>query len=340
MSCEKSTHKENQIVDNATDLQYVEYITWKETKENIELNYRGNIDKISKKKLPFSKVILLSSSAVGYIESIDALEQVQGIYDKNWFYSPILHRYIEENKIIDLGISASPDIEKIIKLKPDAIITYTQPEKAKIFKLLENQGIKIIYIDEYREKNALAKAEYIKLYGKLFGKEYKADSLFTVIDDNYKKLKKSVENTNYRPSVFTNVMRGDIWYMSGGKSFMSKYIADAGANFIWKNDENYGTINLSFEQVYKKAKDADFWINTLDFTTMENLGKSYKNNYLFEAYKRGNVYNFTKKINSNGANDYFETGTVRVDWVLSDLIKIFHPEKSKNNQFYFYQKLK
>lgn len=42
--------------------------------------------------------------------------------------------------------------------------------------------------------------------------------------------------------------------------------------------------------------------------------------------RRGRVYNCDKRTNAAGGNDYWESGVVRPDAVLHDLIVIFHPE--------------
>lgn len=339
LGCKKTTQNTDFKTESKINpLTYAKAISWEKDENSLKIIQNKHTQSIAKSKIPLQKIILLSSSAIGYLEGIDALSQVQGVFDADWCYSPKLHQMIANGEIEDLGKSAAPDIEKILTLKPDAVLTYTQPQQAKLFQLLENQGINVIYLDEYNETTPLGKAEYLKLYGELFGKENLADSLFTKIEKNYKALKNSVVNSS-KPRVFTNTMRGDIWYMSGGESFVAQYLGDAGANYIWSNDSHLGNINLSFEEVYQKAKDADFWVNAGDFTSLQNLEKAYKNHKFFKAFQNAQVYSFTKKVNEKGANDYFETGNIRVDWVLNDLIKIFHPEKAQNHDFQFYQKL-
>lgn len=59
----------------------------------------------------------------------------------------------------------------------------------------------------------------------------------------------------------------------------------------------------------------------------------------FAAVKTGNVYNNNARINNSGGNDYWESGTSNPDIVLSDLIKILHPEILPNHQLVYYRKL-
>src|SRR5690606_5534333 len=103
-----------------------------------------------------------------------------------------------------------------------------------------------------------------------------------------------------KPSVFSEIKYGDVWYLPGGKSFMAQLLNDASADYIWKSDSSAGSLPLSFEQVYSKAKDADFWLNLPLIKTKKEL-LSYENRYSeFKAFKDGKLYNNTKTTNDKG----------------------------------------
>ena len=59
----------------------------------------------------------------------------------------------------------------------------------------------------------------------------------------------------------------------------------------------------------------------------------------FKAFEIGNVYNNTLRSNGIGGNDIWERGVLHPEWVLEDLIAIFHPELIPNHSFRFYEKL-
>jgi len=50
---------------------------------------------------------------------------------------------------------------------------------------------------------------------------------------------------------------------------------------------------------------------------------------------------FTKDLTQGetGGILYFETGSLRPDWILEDLIQIFHPNLIPEKSFHFYKKL-
>jgi len=142
--------------------------------------------------------------------------------------------------------------------------------------------------------------------------------------------------------VFNEIKYSDSWYMPGGKSYVAELLNDAGANYLWRDNENTGSIPLSFEQVYAVAKDADFWINLSTLRHKREL-LSYDSRYSeFKAFKNGQLYNNNLYSNALGYTVYWETGMIYPDRILCDLIRIFHPEtkNSLGDKMNYYLQLK
>ncbi|MCE1199136.1 MAG: iron ABC transporter substrate-binding protein, partial [Marinilabiliales bacterium] len=55
--------------------------------------------------------------------------------------------------------------------------------------------------------------------------------------------------------------------------------------------------------------------------------------------KNHRVYNNNLKINANGGNDYWESGVVHPDLILSDLVKLLHADPRRDTLFHYYKKL-
>lgn len=59
----------------------------------------------------------------------------------------------------------------------------------------------------------------------------------------------------------------------------------------------------------------------------------------FAAFKNGKVFNNDKRTNANFGNDYFESGVIRPQVILADLIKIFHPDLLPDHELVYYRQL-
>ena len=78
-----------------------------------------------------------------------------------------------QNSIVDCGSSMAPDIERIIALKPEAILV-SPFENSGGYGKLDKLHIPIIEAADYMESSPLGRAEWMKFYGLLFGKASKA----------------------------------------------------------------------------------------------------------------------------------------------------------------------
>ena len=75
-----------------------------------------------------------------------------------------------------------PTIEKIMELKPDAIMV--SPFEQTGYGQLEKLGIPLLECADYMETSPLARAEWMRFYGRLFGAGTKADSLFNRVQND------------------------------------------------------------------------------------------------------------------------------------------------------------
>lgn len=97
---------------------------------------------------------------------------------------------------------------------------------------------------------------------------------------------------------------------------------------------------LSFETVYERAAEADFWLpNTTTFHSISDVLAQNERYGDFAAVQNGQVYNNTGSLSEFGGNDYWQTGIANPDLVLADLIAIFHPQLLPEHELRFYQRL-
>jgi iron complex transport system substrate-binding protein len=130
------------------------------------------------------------------------------------------------------------------------------------------------------------------------------------------------------------------WYLPKGTSWGSILLKEANGNYLWKETSGTGSLSLSFETVYFKAKDADFWITSGQFSTLSEMTNSNPHYAKFKAFKNKNVYSFSGKKGKTGGILYYELAPNRPDIVLKDIVKILHPELLPSYTPFFFEKLK
>ncbi len=278
-------------------------------------------------KTTCKKIASLSSVYTNMFCELNALQNVSAIENIDYYNNAEVLKKFNDHQVVELVKGPEMDVEKTIVLKPDIIFSFgMNGDKKEENKKIEQANIPTVICLDHLEETPLARAEWIKFYAAFVGKEQLADSIFKTIEKNYLSLKELAATAKSQPSVFTEIKYGDVWYVPGGKSFVATFLKDANAIYVFKDDTHTGSLNLSFEEVYVKAKDADYWLNPAMVNSKKEI-LGFELRYAeFKAYKTGNLFNNNKIVNAKGYSNYWETGLIYPDRVLSDLLLIFHPE--------------
>lgn len=287
-------------------------------------------------RTPLSKAVVYSSVHCGLLNQIGALKSIGGVCDLKYIKLQEVQDGCRTGSIADVGNGMNPDIEKIIDLHPDAIML-SPFENSGGYGRVEKLNIPIIECADYMETSALGRAEWMRFYGLLFGEAQKADSLFAEVEKNYNELKALVAPLSSAPNVISELKNGSAWYVPGGKSTSARIYADAGANYVFADDEHSGSVPLAFETVFDKSQNADFWLikyNQAIDKTYKELEQDYAPYTGFRAFKERNIYGC-----NTGKVDFYEDSPFHPDRLLKDLIKIFHPTLLEGYELKYFTKL-
>jgi iron complex transport system substrate-binding protein len=99
-------------------------------------------------------------------------------------------------------------------------------------------------------------------------------------------------------------------------------------------------LHLSFESVYEKAHDADLWIGTGSYKTLNEIRAADIRYARFKAFRQKNVFNYDARMGETGGNEFLELGYLRPDLILMDLVKIAHPQLLPDHELFFHRRLK
>lgn len=288
-------------------------------------------------RTPLENAIVYSSVHNSLIAEIGGIESIAGVCDIQYIKHPQIKAMYEKGVITDCGSSMSPDIEKIIDLNADAVLL-SPFENSGGYGRIESIGVPIIECADYMETSPLGRAEWMKFYGLLTGREQEADSLFRSVEKEYLSLKQIAKDVTNRPTVISELKYSSAWYVPGGKSTTAKMIDDAGADYIFSYTTESGSVPMSFETVLDKGQKADFWLikyNQKQDKTYSELKKDYSPYTNFDAWKNKRIFG----CNTSYVNFYEET-PFHPEALLRDLIIIFHPEIMKDEKTRYFTGLK
>ena len=265
-----------------------------------------------------------------------------------------------QNSIVDCGSSMAPDIERIIALKPEAILV-SPFENSGGYGKLDKLHIPIIEAADYMESSPLGRAEWMKFYGMLFGKdknisttvagkalttvagkaseatlpascELKADSLFAKIEKEYLKLKAEAGKLPKGLSILTERKTGNVWYVPGGQSTIGILLKDANARYIFSDDKHSGSLPMSPEQILAKGSQVDVWafkyFGGAPLSQVQLL-QEYDGYKALAAFSRGNIYQV-----DTSTVPYFELTSFHPELLLREFIILAHGERFGKLKFY------
>ena len=298
---------------------------------------------------PPKRIIAMSSSHTAMLEAVGCSNRIVGLSGCDYIYSANINQAVAEGKIAEVGYDTNLDLEQIVMLEPDVILLYGVAGKAeKITNKLDEIGIPYIYIGDYLESSPLGRAEWVVALAALCGVEAEGKAFFAGVEERYNALCNQVQNTEYRPCVMLNLPYRDTWFMPSHNSYMVRLIEDAGGEYVLtengkrktENEDKLSTTSkpISLEEALGYAMQADFWLNLGYLYSTADLRSVAPHFTNVDAVRQGHLYNNTKRTNGYGGSDFWESGAVRPDLILEDLVKILHHE-AKSEDLHYYNKL-
>jgi len=289
--------------------------------------------------IPIKKIVVTSTTHIPSLEMLGEEKTLIGFPHTNYISSEKVRTLIDVGKVKELGNNHDLNTEVLLDLQPEVIIGYGIDNNNPTLDNLQKSGLKVLLNGDWNEETPLGKAEWIKFFGALYGKQRESNKIFTKIKKDFLNTVEIAKRANSTPTILAGDMFEDRWYLPKGTSWGSLILKQANSNYLWSDTSGTGSLSLSFETVFEKAVKADVWITSGQFSSLTEMTNSNPHYAKFDAFKNKNVYSFNGKKGKTGGVLYYELGPNRPDLVLKDIVKILHPELLPNYKPFFFEKL-
>ena len=292
--------------------------------------------------IPLKKTAAMSTNYIPWYQALKIENTLYGVETIKLISSSFAIERFEQGQLIELGSVANIQGEQLIQHKLDAMFLYgiSNHIKQELTQIKKSQT-PLFLLGTHQETHPLGQLEWIKFFSHFFSKSDLADSIFNDIEIKYNQQKNTLVNNNRpQPNILLGApWKGD-WYVAGGKSYMAQYIKDAGGHYVYESLKINSNKPYSFEEVYFKNKEANFWLHPSSHHSLSSL-KLQDNRFVnFSAFQQQNVWNNNKKTNLSGGNDWFESAASNPHLVLKELQALFYPTQFPDHKFVWYQQLK
>ena len=291
-------------------------------------------------RTPVKRVVIMETVYVGYLDALGQLDQICGAASASYINHPKVIQGVESGDIQSIQSGQKLDIERLLLLQPDLILTTNIGERQiDVYPKTQRASLPVVLTADYMEHHPLARTEWLKFIAEFFKTEDRSNEIFNSIKAQYTGLLDKTKGIDERPSVFCGAPYSGSWHVPGGNSFIARVIKDAGAHYLWADDPSRGSLPLDTERVFLRAAEADYWIHPSHYRSLSELFNADPRFAKFGAAQISQVFNNTSQVSKNGGNNIWERGIVHPEEVLADLIKIFHPDLLPEHELIYYENL-
>ena len=283
-------------------------------------------------RVPLKRVVTLSTAQVGYMLRLGLRDNIIGVSDGQYIVDSILYERAQQKSVASIGYDAGA-LEKLMALSPDLVLDFTTGGDYDNYEQIARTSLPLMLTSEWQESSALAKFEWIKLYGILFGIRPLADSIYEQEKNKYEtlrnliaqgevtsNLKGSESDRPHCPKVLAGMSYGGVWHASGGNSFTANLVRDAGGCYLWASDTSR-ELTFSFEQVYALADSVDVWVNPSMFATADEILALEPRVKNIKAFREKKVFQNDGRKGAGAGNDFYEGAITRPAELLWNLTK-------------------
>lgn len=290
---------------------------------------------------PPRRIICMSSSYTAFLGELGAADRIVGVSGAGFITDSLLAARWRAGDIADVGYEANLDFETIAALKPDLMLIYgiASGDDGVMTGKLREMGVPCVFVGEYLETSPLGRAEWIVALGAMTGLAEGVER-FEAIESAYNDLKAEAAALTGRPEVMFNAPYRDVWYVPGDRNYMVEMVRDAGGRYVCRGVDSRDSRPVDIEEAFVAMQRADYWIHTNHYSTLAALLADNPRFAAAPPVVKGRVYNNNARTTPAGGSDFWESGVVRPDLVLRDLMLILHPgELPATSRLYYYKKL-
>ena len=224
-----------------------------------ELTIVDSADRIVTVKKPIERIVMMNSYTLETIRSIKATDSVVGVYKsviRNKIFFPEFSDYPS------VGSYSSPDIEKVLELRPDVVFLYATTRWDNIQNTLEaaDPSITVLRFNCYRPYSYV---EETKKMGYVLNKVEETEEFLDFYQGNMNTIKEQVEELSEedKPNVYIECWRA--YHTATKRASYGQKIELAGGNNIFA-EEIGEFIDVDAEAVIMRDPEIILWT---DWTT-------------------------------------------------------------------------
>ena len=199
------------------------------------------------------RIAVLSTTHLSFLSALRSTNLVVAAADLGRVLDQPSRERIAQGGVMEIATADGIDRETLLLSRAQVIFDYPFGQAAHRSTITD---LSFIPVTEYLEEHPLGRAEWIRFFGVLLGREHEADSLFAGIDDRYQHAVAWATDRTDHPRVFFGSTWQGQWHVPPGNSYMAQLIADAGGEYCFAERRAAGNIAVDLETVLSEGRKA------------------------------------------------------------------------------------
>lgn len=279
--------------------------------------------------IPPRNVMSGSATFVGTMSRLGVLDCLSAVtVSERYWYVPGVREGMQQGRIRYVGGDnmEDPDYELVKAINPDLVFV-TNDNYGHVMQKFDEMGIRYAVNNDWLEPDYLGRMEWMKFMAAFYNKELQAEKMFNDALYNINKTTAQVQGLR-RPKVAWGMSWYGKVYVANADSYVGKWIDMCQGDYVFKNIKIGHDTQVSMEDFYAMAKDADILIysSTTSYMNDVSIQGIIKENPLFadlKAVKNGQVWAY--------GPDWWQT-IPDTDIFVEDIAAVFHPEAFGGHQ--------
>ncbi len=277
---------------------------------------------------PVERIAVNWTHLEAILATLDATERIVAI-GGDQSYNDSLRKRTRAGEIAQIGYGwrSTPVISELLAARPDVFfMVLADDSHIEHYRRVAELGIPVVPIFLDAEPSYMGPLDYVRLLAMFTGGEQRAEAFVSKVEGNVAALKRQVAGRP-RKLVLSAWFAGGGRWMATVRNAYNRLLQDAGAvNVMARRDDMRldDFIRVDSRTLLEEARRADCWIIrdafSQTFSDVEYLSK-------FKAWRQDCLFATDGSSKPEfGAYDLYETGMIRPDLLLADLIGMLHPE--------------
>lgn len=294
-------------------------------------------------QVPARRLAVTHSDYYGVLDTLQLFDRVVAVGPAREVSTPRLRAALDSGRIADVGSQQHLDLERLIQLKPDIVLSYwsVSPEWNAPAKV-DEVGLKSGALVGHWEPTPVGALDWVKVIALYANREGDANAIVDAVRARYDTLRSLAQRPHAEPLTYiTQAPARDIWPLQRADHGSYNRMRDAGLTYAHDaliTGEDFPSASL--EAALRSGRDAAFWFDVPErWQQASDIVATDERLAVFRAMRTTQVYAWDRGRTAPDRVPFGERWLTHPDEVLADVLAATRPALLPGHAFHYLRRV-